>query len=281
MANFTISNGILLGISYSKEEKVLTIPNTVKHIKKALILYSVEKLIIGPSVETIEANAFSEGIVLKEIVVDNPNFMVKDGCLFDVNQKTLLLAKRDIKGSLILPSTLEAIGDYAFAHCDELREVRINDNVSYIGTRAFFECFNLEKVNLPKNHELGLNGFTFQSTRIKEITIPKNITSLGRMDFYSCEHLKKVMVESAKIKNIPFSCFGYCKKILRIDFNNGVKTIEKAAFSDCPELTEITLPETVATIKGDNVFKNDSKLTVITSSEPLRTYCDSHGIPWL
>ena len=281
MAEFMINDGVLLSVSYSKDDKVLAIPDTVRHIKKCLINYSVEKITIGPSVETIEADAFSEANNLKEIEINNSNFILKDECLFDSNQRTLFLAKRSIKESLILPSSLEVIGDYAFAYCGQLRNVRINDNVKYIGTRAFYECFNLSDVSLPRNHELCLNGWTFQSTRLKEIVIPKNVIGLGRMDFYSCEYLEKVKVESTSIKTVPFYCFGNCTSLMRIDFNDGVETIEGCAFADCPELTEISLSRTVKVIKKDNIFKNDSKVTVFTSSPELIQFCRTKGIDYV
>lgn len=281
MADFLVNDGVLLAVSYSKDDNVLVIPNTVRHIKRCLINYSVKKIIIGPSVETIEANAFSEANNLKDIEINNSNFIIKDECLFDINQKILFLAKRDINNSLILPPTLDAIGDYAFAYCGQLRDVKINDNVKYIGTKAFFECFNLSNINLPKNHDLSLNGWTFQSTRLKEIVIPKNIIGLGRMEFYSCDYLEKVIVESTKIKTIPFYCFGNNKNLIRIDFNDGVETIEGCAFADCPELTEVSLSKTVKIIKKDNIFKNDNKVAVCTSSPELIQFCKEKGIDFI
>lgn len=51
--------------------------------------------------------------------------------------------------TLVLPDTLETIGDYAFEHCTKLRGVYIPDSVVSVGKGAFRDCIDLESVSIP------------------------------------------------------------------------------------------------------------------------------------
>ncbi len=277
MAKFYINNEELYSIAYSGNETELVIPEGVKRIKKALILNTIKKLTIGPLVEEIAADAFSEGNNLTEIEINNPRFIVINGCLFDSKQNTLFLAKRNISGIVDLPKTVESIGDYAFAYCNGIKQVLINDGVKYIGKKCFKDCESLDQVVLPKIHEIELKALTFRSTNIKELEIPDNVVSLGEMLFLDCNNIEKITIKSKKIKKIPFECFAYCAKLTRIDFNEGIEVIENAAFAGCKNAKEIVLPKTVTTI-GKDVFEGDNEVSVITGSEALLSYCEQHNI---
>ena len=49
--------------------------------------------------------------------------------------------------SIILPSTLVEIFDYAFYGCSSLREVTLNNGLQKIGTSAFYGCKSLQNIN--------------------------------------------------------------------------------------------------------------------------------------
>lgn len=51
--------------------------------------------------------------------------------------------------TLVLPDSLETIGDSAFANCRKLRGVYIPDSVNSIGKGAFSGCIDMESVSIP------------------------------------------------------------------------------------------------------------------------------------
>lgn len=57
-------------------------------------------------------------------------------------------AMKDVT-TLVLPDTLETIGDSAFANCEKLRGVYIPDSVTSIGSAAFSGCIVMESVSIP------------------------------------------------------------------------------------------------------------------------------------
>lgn len=62
--------------------------------------------------------------------------------------------------TLILPDTLETIGDSAFADCRKLRGVYIPDTVTTIGSSAFAGCIDMESVSVPAATEaIGTGAF--------------------------------------------------------------------------------------------------------------------------
>lgn len=63
--------------------------------------------------------------------------------------------------TLILPDTLETVGDRAFAYCAELRGIWFPDSVRTIGEGAFLGCIGLEAVSIPGGMEsIGTDAFT-------------------------------------------------------------------------------------------------------------------------
>ena len=78
---------------------------------------------------------------------------------------------------VILPQTLESIGDYAFCDFNSLKIAEIPNNVTYIGTGAFNNCYSLENIK-----------------------IPDNINEIGGCAFYDCPLSDEATIE--KIKSI-------------------------------------------------------------------------------
>ncbi len=48
---------------------------------------------------------------------------------------------------LVIPDTVEKIGDYAFEYCIELEEIVFSKNLKSIGKYAFNKCENIKKLN--------------------------------------------------------------------------------------------------------------------------------------
>ena len=75
---------------------------------------------------------------------------------------------------VILPETLEEIGNYALAGCRNITNITIPNGVTSIGQRAFYSCSNLTG---------GIN-------------IPYSITNIGQYAFESCSKLTDIYVNN-------------------------------------------------------------------------------------
>ncbi|MDE6304564.1 MAG: leucine-rich repeat domain-containing protein [Paramuribaculum sp.] len=108
---------------------------------------------IPNSVTTIGEAAFSNCRNLIEINVDseNQNYSSEDGVLFNKYKSNLIQYPAGKEGSYNIPSTVEAIGDYAFQGCSSLTSVEIPNSVTTIENYAFEDCSSLTSVEIPNS----------------------------------------------------------------------------------------------------------------------------------
>lgn len=91
--------------------------------------------------------------------------------------------------SVVLPSTIIEIGDYALASCFELTSVLIPNNVEKIGDFSFLNCNSLENIILPNNLNT-IGQWAFDScSALNSIIIPQNVENIGKYAFLNCSNL--------------------------------------------------------------------------------------------
>ena len=62
----------------------------------------------------------------------------------------------DIK-EIIIDDRIIAIGDYAFYHCSQFKDITFPSNLETVGRMAFFDCYALGNINLPSTvHTLSI-----------------------------------------------------------------------------------------------------------------------------
>jgi len=104
--------------------------------------------------------------------------IIKDG--------TVSIANRAFSESQIssidFPKELKIIGDSAFEHCDNLKEIHIPEGVVYIGKRCFSYCKNLEKVYITGDIKRAEFVIFLGSYNLKEIIVSKNMADKIKLD---------------------------------------------------------------------------------------------------
>lgn len=99
---------------------------------------------------------------------------------------------------LILPDSLEEIGNFAFSGCRSLRTVNVGKGLRIIGDNAFSGCVYLKKIDLPDSLEkIGASAFE-GCHRIGKLVIPLGCTSFGDDAFLSCTELIFVCGDNEK-----------------------------------------------------------------------------------
>lgn len=80
---------------------------------------------------------------------------------------------------LVIPDTVERIGDYAFEYCSELEEIVFSKNLKSIGKYAFNKCENIKKIELPNSLD-SIDDYCFiYATSLKEFYIPNSVVNIG------------------------------------------------------------------------------------------------------
>ena len=92
-----------------------------------------------------------------------------------------------------LPSTLDSIGPYAFAHCTSLESVYLPPALRHIAKGAFSGCTALKSVNFPSSLT-SIGDKAFQSTALEtaDMSLCGGLTSVGNWAFASCSRLTSV-----------------------------------------------------------------------------------------
>ena len=125
-------------------------------------------------------------------------------------------------------------------------ELKYFTGITEIHWKAFSDCTNLWKVEIPQNvtslaaggNDNGSDYGCFSGTAITSIVLPDELVTVGSYAFYNCKSLKK------------------------IELGKNVATIEKYAFRNCTKLASITIPDSVTSI-GFIAFDGCSSLKTV------------------
>jgi len=189
-----------------------------------------------------KGSAAAETVVYPEEIEDLPVTAIRHDEA-DVSD----LYYTDMK-EVILPETLNEIGDDSFRYCSLMKEINIPESVVRIGEYAFAACKSLEKIILPESvQSIGKGAFQWCKV-LKQITLPEQITEIPGGVFRNCTSLESVILPD-KAVSIGAMAFSDCENLTRITFPSALERIDVSAFSNCKKLSEITLPATVSDIE--------------------------------
>lgn len=111
-------------------------------------------------------------------------------------------------------------------------------NVIAVENEAFFACWNVTEIKLPKNLKyIGNYAFT-DCNNLPSINIPNSVTSIGYYAFSDCRSLISIIIPSS-ITSIGNYAFNECTSLISINIPNAVTYIGYNAFCECSSLREI------------------------------------------
>ena len=137
-----------------------------------------------------------------------------------------------------IPSTLTAVGNFAFAYNNSVESIELPFGVKTLGASAFENCISMKSVVLPDTvTTINKNAFK-QCYKLESVKIPHSVTTIGNYAFHRCSVLSSVTFESL---SAPVSIGNY-------------------AFMACPMLTEVSVPLNATVNSSSYTFGyNDSK----------------------
>ena len=118
-----------------------------------------------------------------------------------------------------MPDRIEWIGPEAFVHCKDLSDIKLSQNLRYIGDGAFKNCMmlDIDLTQCPNLRTIGLNAF--DSCLFTSVVIPESVTTIEASAFRECSELLSVTIlgkdtdiEKYAFFAVPLTCVFVCKK---------------------------------------------------------------------
>ena len=163
--------------------------------------------------------------------------------------------------TVYLPDSVLRIEEGTFNACRGLQEIRLSENLQYIGDYAF-RSTSLEEIILPESlREIGPNAFTY-CNGLTEVTIPASVEIMGSSVFRECKNLRSVTFFGTP-QSIGIAIFQDCLVLQTVKLPDGFQSISTDMFYNCTGLYKIDLPDSVITI-GNYAFYNAANLRQIT-----------------
>lgn len=192
---------------------------------------------------------------LKELEISFPIDAEKDSTVLQigaVNCKKLELIK--------ITSKVTKLSSYIFRNNPKLEEVQLPDTVNTIGEGVFYECYELNKINLDKVElfdskafvNTGFKTFDFSHykynyipeellhgcIKLKQVTGTDNITYVSSKAFRNCTSLEEISFKNLTL--IDSEAFYNCSSLKSFEFST-VLAIGIKAFCYCESLESITI----------------------------------------
>lgn len=268
---------------------------------------NLKSIRIPSSVMSIGEGIFCCCYNLTSVIVDanNENYDSREGsnAIIDSDNDELI----DACSSTKIPASVTSIGNFAFYHCDLMKQLVIPEGVKTIGHHAFYGCSSLQTIVLPESlKEIGSQAFLGCNSLVS-IEIPKNVELISNGNiFMACNSLTSVVVnpenknydsrsncngivrksDSALIASCRTTTLsddittleGYCFEgtiIHSVNIHRNIQSISENAFALCDELDVIN-------VSADNPYftsANGSNALLSKDGKTLLVGCRTTVIP--
>ena len=156
--------------------------------------------------------------------------------------------------SVVIPSSVQSIGNGAFSGCSELTRVE---------TARLEDWLKITFVNDSSNPLYYAKSLYIGENKLTELVIPDTITQIKSNAFYGCSGLNSVVIPSS-VQSIGDGAFYGCSELTRVEtasledwlkitfgnYSSNPLCYAHHLFVGQDELTEIEIPDTITQIKA-------------------------------
>ena len=253
----------VLGRSAIVSSKPVTLPDGIEVLGRECVsgVLKGERFVVRPSLRQIDSGAFNEARVRKFVQRgENARYSVRDGILFNADGTELLSYPMTGKSEVSVPEGVLGIGDSAFCERSTVQRIVLPSSLQYIGEGAFEDCIALTEVIFGEGTRLdyiGESAFCFCDT-LSEITLPP-VMDIGKSAFQFCRQLKEVTFAEGTL-SIGDSAF-YRTGVAAPVFPDSLQSIGQSAFDSyedglLPDSAQIIRIPAHVTVIGDYAFSS-------------------------
>ena len=274
--------------------------------------WNLSEIRLGADVLSVQPGAFRLCAPSDGVWVEPTNSKIctdAAGVVYSKDMKTLIACPGNLEGNYTVAGTAEKIGQLAFDGCAKLTTVTIGSTVNEIGNYAFSNCTALTDLAIPASvtktgiyvlqgcsslesltipfvgRELKTPEDTYQypigemfgiteyegGIATEQLYYGSSISSSTESTYYIPQSLKSVTVMGGYILKGAFS---NCSNLTDITLTDDVLSIEPEAFKDCTSLKDISIGAGITHI-GNSAFMNCASLTALPRGENLVSYGDN------
>lgn len=164
-------------------------------------------------------------------------------------------------------SLCSKIGEYCFAECTDLVEIRLPERLRTLGEGCFRECRSLTGLEIPQAVTAIPKEMCHRCISLKQIGLPYGLVSIGSFALAGCEQLEELEIPGT-VSKIGSNAFSRCRSITRAIVPSGVTLLESYAFSGCESLQSLILPARQDML-GELIVSDCPALTEITAPSPV------------
>ncbi len=183
---------------------------------------------------------------------------------------------------IILPKSLEVIGEGAFNGATNVTDVTIFDKVREIEGSAFYGS-GIRHINLPEGIET-IHMSTFSSCEnLEEITLPSSLKNIEKMAFMNCKLLEEIRIPEG-ISTFGMGVFFGCEKLMRVWLPSTITDMGSMTFTSCYDIEEIHVSATTPPAWNNKPFEYIYEKAVlyvpVGCKEAYKSVVDEEGNGW-
>lgn len=210
--------------------KQMKIPSGVTQIGRNVFYRcpDLEWLYLPNTLEGFNAGSFSRCPLLHFKVEDNPRYTTnEDGTILLNPDKTIIYSYPTCPGDLVIEEGIKEIGPYAFYWMDKVTSVVLPESLEIIGDHAFYDT-KLKNLTIPAGvRRIEDHAFT-DSHVLEHVTTRGGLEYIGVRAFSNC-NLVRVTI-GGSVDTIGESAFDSSTHLKYIEIFGDIKTIGPRAF---------------------------------------------------
>ncbi len=175
--------------------------------------------------------------------------------------------------SLTIPKSVTSIGEWAFAHCYDLKSVTIPGSVVEIGANAFYSG-GLTSITIEDGVTIiGSEAFMYCKL-LTSMDIPTSVKKIGTNAFLFTPWYSAQPDGLIYINDILCDYKGLAPYDTHLKVRDGTVSISTATFLDLENIVSVMLPGSVSSI-GQEAFSGCTGLTEITCKAAVPPICEA------
>lgn len=237
-------------VSVKEASAVTSLANTLFRDNSSIITFNEFKYWVGltslPNGGNTSSNAGAFGNCTSLESIEIPEGIKRIGNCSFCNDSALI--------RIVIPSTVTAIGSYAFYKCEGLADsnVYFNGTLSQwmniafaqsedsvptrFGSHLYIQGVELTSLTIPSDIT-SIKQFVFAGCKyITQLSIPNTVTKIGQYAFYRCTGLTSIVIPSS-VTTIESRFIGFCTNLTNVTINNSIPITAVESYGNYPSDT--------------------------------------------